>query len=110
MRLGATLTHLSPGPPYAVAEWARRLVGEGFESLWTPQLIGRGSLVPDPFVVLAAAATATEDSPDVELGRRPCRRRSTTPPTSPAVALVDRPGQAASSRTATSRFSRHAAR
>jgi alkanesulfonate monooxygenase SsuD/methylene tetrahydromethanopterin reductase-like flavin-dependent oxidoreductase (luciferase family) len=60
MRLGATLAHLSPAPPFAVAEWARRLVGAGFESLWTPQVIGRGSLVPDPFVTVAVAATATE--------------------------------------------------
>ncbi|MCD2198169.1 LLM class flavin-dependent oxidoreductase [Actinomycetospora endophytica] len=65
MRLGATLVHLSPAPPYATAEWARRLVGAGFESLWTPEIIGRGFLVPDPFVTLAAAATVTED---VELG------------------------------------------
>jgi alkanesulfonate monooxygenase SsuD/methylene tetrahydromethanopterin reductase-like flavin-dependent oxidoreductase (luciferase family) len=59
VRLGATLAHLSPAPPFAVAEWARRLVGAGFESLWTPQIIGRGYLVPDPFVTLAVAATAT---------------------------------------------------
>jgi alkanesulfonate monooxygenase SsuD/methylene tetrahydromethanopterin reductase-like flavin-dependent oxidoreductase (luciferase family) len=65
VRLGATLAHLSPAPPFAVADWARRLVGAGFESLWTPQIIGRGSLVPDPFVTLAVAATATED---VEVG------------------------------------------
>ena len=65
MRLGATLAHLSHAPPIAVAEWAKRLVGEGFESLWTPQVIGRGSLVPDPFVTLAVAATATEG---VEVG------------------------------------------
>lgn len=65
MRLGATLAHLSPGPPYAIAEWAKRLVGAGFESLWTPQLVGRGFLVPDPFVTLAVAATATAG---VELG------------------------------------------
>lgn len=65
MRLGATLAHLSPGPPVAVAEWARRLVGAGFESLWTPQVIGRGFPVPDPFVTLAVAATATEG---VEVG------------------------------------------
>ena len=37
----------------------------GFESLWVPQIIGRGYLVPDPFVTLAAAAAATEG---VELG------------------------------------------
>ncbi|WP_020660000.1 LLM class flavin-dependent oxidoreductase [Amycolatopsis benzoatilytica] len=60
MRLGATLARLSPGPPIAIAEWARRLAGEGFQSLWTPQVIGRGFLVPDPFVALAAAATAVE--------------------------------------------------
>lgn len=65
MRLGATLAHLSPVPPFVVAEWARRLVGAGFESLWTPQVIGRGFLVPDPFVTLAVAATATEG---VEVG------------------------------------------
>jgi alkanesulfonate monooxygenase SsuD/methylene tetrahydromethanopterin reductase-like flavin-dependent oxidoreductase (luciferase family) len=65
VRLGATLAHLSSAPPYAVAEWARRLVGEGFESLWTPEIVGRGALVPDPFVTLAVAATATEG---VELG------------------------------------------
>ena len=68
MRLGATLAHLSAGPPYPVAEWARRLVGAGFESLWTPEVIGRGCLVPDPFVTLAAAAAATEAGPAVELG------------------------------------------
>lgn len=65
MRLGATLAHLSVAPPRPVAEWARRLVDAGFESLWTPQIIGRGFLVPDPFVTLAVAATATEG---VELG------------------------------------------
>jgi alkanesulfonate monooxygenase SsuD/methylene tetrahydromethanopterin reductase-like flavin-dependent oxidoreductase (luciferase family) len=65
MRLGASLVHLSDGPPFAVARWADRLVTAGFESLWTPCIIGRGSLVPDPFVTLAAAATATQD---VELG------------------------------------------
>lgn len=65
MRLGATLAHLSPGPPPPTAEWARRLVGAGFESLWIHQVIGRGYLVPDPFVTLAVAATATEG---VELG------------------------------------------
>jgi alkanesulfonate monooxygenase SsuD/methylene tetrahydromethanopterin reductase-like flavin-dependent oxidoreductase (luciferase family) len=65
VRLGAMLAHLSPAPPYAVGPWARRLGGEGFESLWVPQVIGRGFLVPDPFVTLAVAATATDG---VELG------------------------------------------
>lgn len=53
------LAHLSPGPQRPVVEYAERLAGAGFDSLWIPQLIGRGSLVPDPFVALAAAATAT---------------------------------------------------
>jgi alkanesulfonate monooxygenase SsuD/methylene tetrahydromethanopterin reductase-like flavin-dependent oxidoreductase (luciferase family) len=65
MRLGATLAHLSPGPPMVNAERAKRLVGAGFESLWVPQVIGRGFMVADPFVTLAVAATATEG---VELG------------------------------------------
>lgn len=66
MRLGATLAQLSPGFPQApIAEQAKRFVGEGFESLWIPQAIGRGFMVPDPFVTLAVAATATEG---VELG------------------------------------------
>jgi len=65
MRLGATLAHLSPAPPTPIADGAKRLVGAGFESLWVPQLIGRGTFVPDPFVTLAVAATATEG---VELG------------------------------------------
>jgi alkanesulfonate monooxygenase SsuD/methylene tetrahydromethanopterin reductase-like flavin-dependent oxidoreductase (luciferase family) len=60
VRLGATLTFLPAGAPIAVADWARRLAGAGFDSLWTPEIIGRGGLVPDPFVALAAAATATE--------------------------------------------------
>ena len=65
MRLGATLAHLSDAPPFAVARWADRLVTAGFESLWTPHIIGRGSLVPDPFVALATAAATTQG---VELG------------------------------------------
>lgn len=65
MRLGATLAHLSDAPPHAPAQWARRLAGEGFESLWTPEIIGRGPLVPDPFVTLAVAAAVTDG---VELG------------------------------------------
>ncbi|NKQ52506.1 LLM class flavin-dependent oxidoreductase [Amycolatopsis sp. K13G38] len=65
MRLGATLAYLSPAPPFSIATRAKRLADAGFESLWIPQVIGRGFLVPDPFVTLAVAATATED---VELG------------------------------------------
>lgn len=63
MRLGATLVHLSDAPPYPVGDWARRLVDAGFESLWAPHIVGRGALVPDPFIALAAAATVTADLP-----------------------------------------------
>ncbi len=65
MRLGATLVHLSGGPQYETVPWARRLEAAGFESLWTPQTVGRGAFVPDPLVTLAAAAAAPRD---VELG------------------------------------------
>ncbi|WP_433802128.1 LLM class flavin-dependent oxidoreductase [Actinomycetospora sp. CA-084318] len=65
VRLGATLVHLGPGDPYPVAAWARRLAGEGFASLWAPEIVGRGGLVPDPLLALAVAAGVTED---VELG------------------------------------------
>ncbi|WP_205752621.1 LLM class flavin-dependent oxidoreductase [Cryptosporangium phraense] len=56
---------MSDAPQPATAAWAQRLVAAGFESLWTPQIVGRGYFVPDPFVTLAVAATATER---VELG------------------------------------------
>ncbi|MCE0767959.1 LLM class flavin-dependent oxidoreductase [Pseudonocardia kujensis] len=65
MKLGAYLAHLGSGSPYGVASWARRLVDAGFESLWMPQIIGRSGFVPDPFVALAAAASAVDG---VELG------------------------------------------
>ena len=65
MRLGATLAQLSPGPAAPIAEQAKHYVAEGFESLWIPQAVGRGFMVPDPFVTLAVAAVATEG---VELG------------------------------------------
>ncbi len=65
MRLGATLVHLDDAEPFPVAPWARRLVAAGFASLWTPHIVGRGPLVPDPFTTLAVAATATDA---VELG------------------------------------------
>ena len=67
MRLGALLALIgSPDPaPSALADRARQLVGEGYESLWVPQAIGRGFMLSDPFVALTVAATATEG---VELG------------------------------------------
>lgn len=60
MRLGATLVHLGDAAPFPVGAWARRLADAGFESLWTPHIVGRGALVPDPFTTLAVAATVTE--------------------------------------------------
>ncbi len=66
MRLGALIGLLSPQPQATeVAEQAKRYAGEGFDSLWIAQAIGRGFIIPDPFVALAVAATATKD---VELG------------------------------------------
>src|SRR5262245_55651915 len=68
MRLGALIisSRLSPQPQASDgAEQAKRYAGEGFDSLWVAQAIGRGVMIPDPFVALAVAATATKD---VELG------------------------------------------
>jgi alkanesulfonate monooxygenase SsuD/methylene tetrahydromethanopterin reductase-like flavin-dependent oxidoreductase (luciferase family) len=65
MRLGATLAHLSTGPSRPLADWARELADAGFDSLWTPHIIGRGTLIPDPFVALATAAAVTDG---LELG------------------------------------------
>ncbi|MCZ6889890.1 MAG: LLM class flavin-dependent oxidoreductase [Gammaproteobacteria bacterium] len=67
MRLGAIVSPLGreAAKPAALADRARELVGEGFDSLWAVQAIGRGFMVSDPFITLAVAATATED---VELG------------------------------------------
>ena len=66
MRLGALLgpvTGNSPGN--LLAEQARTLATEGFDSLWSAQALGRGFMLTDPFVALSVAATAAED---VELG------------------------------------------
>jgi alkanesulfonate monooxygenase SsuD/methylene tetrahydromethanopterin reductase-like flavin-dependent oxidoreductase (luciferase family) len=66
MRLGALIGFLPPqSQPADLAEQAKRYAGEGFDSLWYPQAIGRGFILPDPFVALAVAATVTKD---VELG------------------------------------------
>ena len=66
MRLGAVLGPIAePHNPRWTAEQAARLAGEGFESLWSLQAVGRGFAFPDPFVTLAAAAAVTDD---VELG------------------------------------------
>lgn len=66
MRLGALIGFLPPQAQATdLAEQAKRFAGEGFDSLWYPQAIGRGFILPDPFVALAVAATATTD---IELG------------------------------------------
>ena len=66
MRLGALLGVIpDPNNPNTLAEQARQYVGEGFESLWTPQAIGRGMMITDALTVLTVAASVTED---VELG------------------------------------------
>jgi len=61
MRLGALLPPVLPDSPQNVlAEQARRYVGEGFESLWAAQAVGRGFMVTDPLLALAVAASVTE--------------------------------------------------
>jgi alkanesulfonate monooxygenase SsuD/methylene tetrahydromethanopterin reductase-like flavin-dependent oxidoreductase (luciferase family) len=66
MRLDALIGLLSPQPqPTDLAEQAKRYVGEDFDSLWIAQAVGRGFMIPDPFVALAVAATATKE---IELG------------------------------------------
>ena len=66
MRLGALLGPISDATQTrALAEQARRYVGDGLQSLWSAQAIGRGFMISDPFIALAVAACVTED---VELG------------------------------------------
>lgn len=66
MRLGALLGPIAePDNPKWTAEQAVRLAGEGFDSLWSLQAVGRGFAFADPLVTLAAAAAVTDD---VELG------------------------------------------
>jgi alkanesulfonate monooxygenase SsuD/methylene tetrahydromethanopterin reductase-like flavin-dependent oxidoreductase (luciferase family) len=66
MRLGALLGPVPPNAsPRFLADQARTLAGEGFESLWSVQAIGRGFAISDPFVALAVAAAVTDT---VEIG------------------------------------------
>ena len=66
MRLGALLGPVTQGQnPQELAEQARSYVGEGYDSLWSAQAIGRGFMITDPFVTLSVAASVSED---VELG------------------------------------------
>ena len=66
MRLGALLGPVTGNAPANfLAEQARRYVGAGFESLWSAQALGRGFMLPDPFVALSVAASVAHD---VEIG------------------------------------------
>jgi hypothetical protein len=75
VRLGATLAHVSPGPQVPIAPWAARLLDAGFDSPGVPQVVGRGSLVPDPFVTLTSHCASWNTSPSV--WRSPDRTRLT---------------------------------
>ncbi len=60
MLLGAALQPMSRTPETgALIARARELEGAGFDSLWVLQAIGRGFLLPDPLLSLAAAAAVT---------------------------------------------------
>lgn len=61
MRLGALVGQSpNPGDPGSFRDFARAIESEGFESIWAPQMIGRGMMALDPLVAMTAAATATE--------------------------------------------------
>ena len=61
MKLGAVIGGLGPAAEVgALAVQARQLEDEGFDSLWVVQTAGRGMMMPDPLVALAAAAAVTE--------------------------------------------------
>lgn len=69
MRIGCALpfadltgTGLGPG---SYGANARRIEELGFTSLWTFDAVGRGFFLPDPLMLLTAAATTTES---IELG------------------------------------------
>ncbi|MGI9322998.1 MAG: LLM class flavin-dependent oxidoreductase, partial [Pseudomonadales bacterium] len=65
MRLGALLGPIDPTNPDALAEQAKQLEAEGYDSLWSAQAVGRGNFMTDPFIALATAAAVTNR---VELG------------------------------------------
>jgi alkanesulfonate monooxygenase SsuD/methylene tetrahydromethanopterin reductase-like flavin-dependent oxidoreductase (luciferase family) len=66
MRLGALLGPIADASnATALAEQARGFAAAGFTSLWSPQAIGRGFMLGDPFVTLSVAAAVTEA---VEIG------------------------------------------
>ena len=57
MKLGALIV---PSDPAQLAEQARRLEGEGYDSIWSAQAMGRGFMMTDPFVALSVAAGVTQ--------------------------------------------------
>lgn len=66
MRLGALLGPVADaGNAGFLADQAKMYAAEGYTSLWSAQAIGRGFMVTDPFVALAAAAAVTDG---LELG------------------------------------------
>ena len=66
MRLGALLGPVADASlANTLADQARSYVGEGLESLWSAQAVGRGFMNTDPIVTLSVAAAVTEH---VELG------------------------------------------
>lgn len=60
MRLGALIAPPDPSlEAGSLVELAREAEGEGFDSVWVPQAVGRGRMVSDPLIALAAIASAT---------------------------------------------------
>ena len=69
MRLGALLGPMLPNASATfLAEQSRTFAGEGFESLWSVQAIGRGFVMSDPFVALSVAASVTDKNRDRHRG------------------------------------------
>ncbi|HTY78917.1 MAG TPA: LLM class flavin-dependent oxidoreductase [Candidatus Bathyarchaeia archaeon] len=68
-RFGIALpTGVSGGLPFgasSLADAARNIEADGFESAWTFDSVGRGTLRPDPLMALAVAGTVTRT---IELG------------------------------------------
>ena len=65
MRLGALLGFSNGENPNNIVEQARRYEAEGYDSIWTAHAMGRGFMLTDPFIALAAVAAVTQR---VEIG------------------------------------------
>ncbi|MDE0759526.1 MAG: LLM class flavin-dependent oxidoreductase [Pseudomonadales bacterium] len=62
MKLGALLVPVvDPEENRFIANQARQLEVEGFQSLWSAQAIGCGFMMTDPFICLSTAAAVTEN-------------------------------------------------